>query len=293
MRHVPGASLYGVFDGHGQHGHLIAEHVKHSLPRRILLGGKQLPADIATKLPDCFKHEHDSIVAMPRLGGRHSGTTATIVIHDHKAGMLTISHLGDSRVVLVRSAPESVNKDSVHCVSLTRDHDPGLPDEKTRIQQSGGSVKDVAGFNRVFFTSPNRLGPGLNMSRSLGDADAHEMCGISAEAEVCTHQLEPCDRVLLVCSDGIWTVMSPQEAADIIMAFPPDKARAAAEKLVDEAWFLWLQGTNGTKADDITATVVYLCGQTEDSVGCPADSCTSTSPASAPSLSRESGNSLD
>jgi len=258
--------LFGVFDGHGPSGHFVADHVETRLPKSMLQLREQPGADMAAELPRLFEDTQRKLLENPYLGSDDSGTTATVVLHDSERHTLTLAHVGDSRAVMVRSASQ---EGKVEAVDLTRDHNPSLLAEKRRIEQAGGRVASVAGVKRVLTKSSSTLlGSGLNMTRSLGDGLAHANCGISAVPEVSTYQLQACDRILLVCSDGIWSVMSTQEAADIVSAFRPDQADAAARKLVDKAWSKWVRSTNGTKVDDITVTVAFLPLVSDVSMDC-------------------------
>jgi len=62
-------------------------------------------------------------------------------------------------------------------VQLSVDHKPDLPDERARIEASGGRVKSTRDTSRVYLATDDI--PGLAMSRSLGDFVAHRV-GVSA-----------------------------------------------------------------------------------------------------------------
>lgn len=70
--------------------------------------------------------------------------------------------------------------------------------------------------------------------------------------------IRPCDRLLLIGSDGIWDFISSDEAVQIASSFPSNQAMQAAAELATVAWARWLQNTRGTVVDDITSIVVYL-----------------------------------
>merc|ERR1711897_16744 len=72
--------------------------------------------------------------------------------------------------------------------------------------------------------------------------------------------LGPQDQALLVCSDGVWDVISPQESADIIKDFAPWQAMEAAQRLADEACARWSARTYDSYADDITVVLGFLQG---------------------------------
>ena len=55
----------------------------------------------------------------------------------------------------------------------------------------------------------------LQRYRSLGDGDL-KACGLTAEPEVTHFTLGPEDYCLLLASDGLWDLVSNQEALDLI-----------------------------------------------------------------------------
>jgi len=89
-----------------------------------------------------------------------------------------------------------------------------------RIIKEGGKVakcKSVLGKE----TGPMRiynkklLCPGLAMSRSIGDQYAHTL-GCSSEADITHRILKPCDKIIIIASDGVWEYMSNTEVANIV-----------------------------------------------------------------------------
>jgi serine/threonine protein phosphatase PrpC len=255
-----GFSVYGVFDGHGERGHEISLFVKDMLPK-IVLRDRRFASDELRPvlLEDAFAQMQGLIISASQTealaNAWTSGTTCTVVVHDHERNDLTIAHVGDSAAVIGRyTGPE---RTELEAVELTRDHRPASPSERTRIEQNGGCVLwDGYRQHRVYKPGTRRLG--LNMSRSLGDIMGHVLCGLSAEPELGRHEVGPDDRLLLVCSDGIWEVISPAEAVDIVGKFEPAEAMVAAEVLAREARTRWLTRGVGTVVDDITVLVQFL-----------------------------------
>merc|ERR1719229_1367483 len=123
-----------------------------------------------------------------------SGTTCTLVVHDHANNKLTVAHVADSSAVLGRKGK---------AVQLTRDHKPNLQDERRRIESQGGRVV-FFGYANYRVYAKNARYPGLNMSRCLGDLMGHADCGLTSEPEVTVLDLQPEDNWLLICSDGVW-----------------------------------------------------------------------------------------
>ena len=83
-------------------------------------------------------------------------------------------NVGDSRAILASEVG-----DECVVMNLTRDHKPSLPDERSRIEQAGGSVFSMEyddgydGPMRVWLKDQDI--PGLAMSRSICDTVAHSV----------------------------------------------------------------------------------------------------------------------
>jgi serine/threonine protein phosphatase PrpC len=251
-------SIYGVYDGHGKTGHDVSNFVKDNLPKIIIKDQRFKTNDQAAMLKETFAKTQSLITVMDRtkkLSAQMAGTTCSIAIHDHVQNKLTVAHVADSTIVLCFY--ENDSKTTLKGKPLTRDHKPELKDEKARIEKAGGRVVFDGYANHRVYAKNGRY-PGLNMSRCLGDLLGHQDAGCSCEPEVGEHMVGPLDYCLLLCSDGIWEFITPDEAAKMIQAFKPAKAMDAAECLAKEAWDRWIREEGGTVVDDITVILVHL-----------------------------------
>lgn len=61
-------------------------------------------------------------------------------------------------------------------------------------------------------------GPGLAMSRSVGDSLAHTL-GCSSDAEISKYLIHPRDKAIILGTDGIFEYMSMQEIGDIVYPY--------------------------------------------------------------------------
>jgi len=249
-------AIYAVFDGHGKKGHDVSNFAKENLPKLMLQHSNfnsKADEPVRVMMREVFARTQSLIVASDRmktLSAQMSGTTATVVLHDTEAKRLHVAHVADSTAVLGGKTARAI----------TLDHKPDLKAERARIEKNGGRVVfDGYANHRVY--ARNARFPGLNMSRCLGDLMGHEHCGLSCEPEIRCHELSGDDAVLLVCSDGVWEFITPQEAVDIVMSYPPSQAGSGANKLAKEAWDRWMREEGGEVVDDITVVVVHL--QTE------------------------------
>jgi len=254
-------SIYAVFDGHGQKGHDVSNFVKDNMPKLLLKDQRFTPdgQELGPLLKEKFKEIQSLISTMDRmkkLSAQMSGTTATVAIHDHVKNKVTLGHVADSTAVMGK-------KNNTTAVKLTRDHKPDLKDERSRIEKNGGRVVfDGYANHRIY--AKNARYPGLNMSRCLGDLMGHQDCGIICEPEVGSFDIGDEDNVLLLCSDGVWEFITPEEAVKIVGGSTPPKAMAAAEKLAKEAWDRWIQEEGGAVVDDITVVLVFLTKDSPD-----------------------------
>ncbi|CAL0305760.1 unnamed protein product [Lupinus luteus] len=179
------------------------------------------------------------------------GSTAVVAIIC--SSHIIVSNCGDSRAVLCRGKEP---------MALSVDHKPNRDDEYARIEAAGGKVIQWNG-HRVFGV--------LAMSRSIGDRYLKPW--IIPEPEVTFLPRAKNDECLILASDGLWDVMTNEEACDIARrrillwhkkngsALPSVRgeeidpaAQAAAEYLSNRA----LQ--KGSK-DNITVIVVDLKAQ--------------------------------
>ncbi|KAK9812962.1 hypothetical protein WJX72_006528 [[Myrmecia] bisecta] len=147
---------------------------------------------------------------------------------------------------------------------VTRDHKPDIPQEQSRILDSGGDVRRMVdpvdgpvGPFRVWVKG-GRF-PGLAMSRSAGDSIAKSV-GVVAEAETRGVTCSPGD-ILLLASDGVWEFLSTQQALDLVTACETLEQGAAA--LVKESCRLWLADAESDDpadqvCDDITVVLMRI-----------------------------------
>lgn len=247
-------ALYGVYDGHGPSGHWVSEFACTKLPQIFLQQMKDgaTPREAFTV---AFKTTQDLIEKTENIDAEMSGTTCTMAFHDFRQEKLVLAHVGDSRSIIG-------NAKGGKAVPLTIDHKPDLPEEKARIERADppGRVIFDGFFNyRVFAMSG--MYPGLNMSRALGDCVAHKQAGLTAEPDIkevdLADQEKPLggsgDRVLILCTDGVWEFIDDNEAL-----------KQALEKgiggLADEGYQRWLKDSDNEISDDITGIMVRLKG---------------------------------
>ena len=189
--------------------------------------------------------------------GNDGGTTAVgMVVQGDKC---TIANCGDSRIVVAtRARPNGPLK----AKDLSTDHTPLLPEEKARIEKAGGWVAQDDAESEARVWLDRDMTCGLAMSRSLGDL-AFKPIGVTATPEITEHTLSKANEFIVACSDGVWGVMSSQDAVDIVAACserqPGKKLNCflAAQEVIAESARRW-KDEEGDYRDDITAIVLAL-----------------------------------
>lgn len=107
-------------------------------------------------------------------------------------------------------------------IELNKEHKPNDPEEKKRILECGGMIEKIiykkrpVGPYRVW---ANEEGPGIAMSRSLGDFQGKKI-GILPVPEIQHLELTIQDRFMVIASDGIWDVMSACEVVAFVIRCP-------------------------------------------------------------------------
>ena len=92
---------------------------------------------------------------------------------------------------------------------------PTVKSSRRELRKAGGFVEATNGFFRV--------NGNLNLSRSIGDLKYKQSTNlkpeeqiITAEPDVLQHKLDPKDEFFIVACDGVWDVLSNQEAVDFV-----------------------------------------------------------------------------
>ena len=109
-----------------------------------------------------------------------------------------VANVGDCRAVLCRKG---------EAIDMSRDHRPTYPSERMRVEELRGYVEN--GY----------LNGVLSVSRALGDWDMKPRGSPSpliAEPEFRELVLTEDDEFLIMGCDGIWDVMSSQQAVSIV-----------------------------------------------------------------------------
>lgn len=255
-----------VFDGHS--GSLCVDIMMDWLPRNLQKCLSAKPALTEEHLKNAVTEAcvltDDEFLTKAREKDALDGTTMILCLlwpDVNRSGKsrcrLLVANLGDSRAVMCRQQGHHLGP-----FRLSDDHKPGRPDEQRRIEGNGGVV-DMQGVWRVFTPGPATFGGrsllwGLAVSRAFGDLLMKEPqrygctgCTgnlVSAMPEITTCGLNTSeDRFLVLACDGIWDVLSDEEAISVCSEHKT--ADLAAHALVRRAFEL---GSD----DNLTAVVI-------------------------------------
>ncbi|CAL5384971.1 unnamed protein product [Camellia sinensis] len=240
-------SFYAVFDGHG--GSEAATYLKNNAVRFLFQDVDFFKTShniddgddngFLNELKDCHIKAFllaDRALADEECSGVSSdcGTTAltALVLGRH----LVVANAGDCRAVICRKGI---------AMPITQDHRTSYLPERRRVEELGGTIK---------FGYPNGE---LAVTRALGDWYMKSPFGsvslspLTAEPDVHQIVLTEDDEFLIMASDGIWDVLSNQEAVDIVChgLMQHHHPKQCASEVVDQALGL-------RSKDNLTAIVV-------------------------------------
>ncbi|DBA02495.1 TPA: hypothetical protein N0F65_010967 [Lagenidium giganteum] len=208
---------------------------------------------IRQAITSAFQHTDEQLL---KKSPTQDGSTALLVwFTGHEPTNLSYYaiNLGDCRAVVCRGGM---------AVPLTIDHKPNRPSERQRIVKAGGFVANFAGIARVY----NAAGAGLSIqpekttylavSRAFGDRPLKAPTPIVSHVpEISHHAVRDDDLLLVLACDGIWDVLSNQEAVQIALHHFGDP-KCAADAIVKEAY------RRGSK-DNLTAVVIEFAWQAD------------------------------
>ena len=171
-------------------------------------------------------------------------------------------------------------------VQLTRDQKPEDPEELVRIFKAGGRVQQIIdeqgrkiGPYRVW--KPNTNGPGIAMSRSIGDTIGSDL-GVISEPVLTDYTVNwDADLFMVAASDGVWDVMENNDVVRFIEkyrrhcirgektsheGYPVNASNATiAQMLCEEARTRWLGIVEKEEVfiDDISCVIVEFQDRSE------------------------------
>ncbi|PKA61467.1 Protein kinase and PP2C-like domain-containing protein [Apostasia shenzhenica] len=226
--------MFGIFDGH--RGAAAAEFSARALPGFLQMSGYNSRlnalAESFVKTDVAFRKELALHCNSKRIAQKdwHSGCTALIalIVRD----ILFVANAGDCRAILCRAG---------HPFPLSKEHLASCLEERGRVMNAGIGVK--------WQVDTWRVGPAaLQVTRSIGDDDLKP--AVTAEPDIIETILSIEDEFLVMASDGLWDVVSNEDAISIIKNTVKEPAMCS-RRLATEA-------AERGSTDNITVIVVFL-----------------------------------
>jgi serine/threonine protein phosphatase PrpC len=289
---VEGGLFAALFDGHGPNSEVVVQYCITYLQNFFTDHIRAFHTQPIHYIEEAITSCDEILQNTAEVDCRLAGTTAVVLFINAEG--IHIGSVGDSRAVLgsTQSRAEQAvasknfkafrrqipNIPTIFESSLTADHKPNHRDEIERILQAGGKVsrqknpntEEAFGPYRVWLSKGN--GPGLAMSRSIGDSVAHSV-GVSPVPVVKTWALESSFKFIVIASDGVWDVMENRDAVNLVEGFrhkcsdgSPERSSVKptevniATLLALESRYRWLDLVKAEDViiDDISVIVVEL-----------------------------------
>lgn len=217
-----------VYDGHA--GIQASDYCQKNLHKVLLEKVRNEPDRLVTDLMDETFVEVNSKIAK----ATHNdicGCTAAVAFFRYEKNrtrrVLYTANAGDARIVLCRDGK---------AIRLSYDHKGSDANESRRVTQLGGLMVQ------------NRINGVLAVTRALGDTYLKELVSahpFTTETRIWNGH----DEFFIIACDGLWDVVSDQEAVDFVRNFV--SPREAAVRLVEFA-------LKRLSTDNITCIVVNL-----------------------------------
>ncbi|CAO2815510.1 unnamed protein product [Amaranthus hypochondriacus] len=214
--------LFAIYDGH------LGDSVPAYLQKHLfanILKEEDFWTDSTRSITKAYERTDQAILNHNPDLGRGGSTAVTAILIDGQK--LLVANVGDSRAVLSRKA---------QAVQMSTDHEPNT--ERVSIEDRGGFVSNMPG-------DVARVNGQLAVSRAFGDKNlkSHLRC----DPDIKTADIGPDTDLIILASDGLWKVMSNQEAVDIATKIK-DPLKGAKQ--------LAMEALNRDSKDDISCIVV-------------------------------------
>jgi serine/threonine protein phosphatase PrpC len=237
--HAEHCGFWAVYDGHGgTDTAILAERLLH----HSLFASSEFAAGNFTQAVEEAYITTDRIICEKSQEEKwRNGSTAVSVLQVGRK--LFIGNAGDSEAVLGKRINRDTSNLEYEGILLTKKHTPSDPSERARIERAGGTV-----FH-------GRVLGSLAVSRALGDLNFKDIPMVIPAPFQREVDLSDEDEFLIVACDGLWDVMTYQEAVSYIAGrrqIDSPSALQVSRELCEDA--IAKRGSS----DNVTVIVVYL-----------------------------------
>ncbi|KAG5546203.1 hypothetical protein RHGRI_018397 [Rhododendron griersonianum] len=216
--------LFAIFDGHLSHN--IPDYLRSNLFVNIL-NEPDFWTETESAVRRAYRTTDTTILDKAVDLGKGGSTAVTAILINCEK--LVVANVGDSRAVICKNGVAK---------QLSVDHEPSK--ERAYIEDRGGFVSNFPG-------DVPRVDGQLAVARAFGDKSLKKH--LSSEPDVFSEIVDEDTEFIILASDGIWKVMTNEEAVDCIKHIKD--AKAAAKHLAEEA-------LTRRSSDDISCIVVKL-----------------------------------
>ncbi|XP_021894756.1 probable protein phosphatase 2C 39 isoform X2 [Carica papaya] len=201
--------LFAIFDGHLSHE--IPDYLCSHLFDNIL-NEPDFWSEPEKAIRRAYRITDTKILDKAVDLGKGGSTAVTAILINCQK--LIVANVGDSRAVICKNGVAK---------QLSVDHEPNM--EKEIIENRGGFVSNFPG-------DVPRVDGQLAVARAFGDKSIK--VHLSSEPDVAMEKIYDDTEFAILASDGLWKVMTNQEAVDSARHVIKD-ARSAAKHLTEEA----------------------------------------------------------
>lgn len=267
----PYFTVFAVFDGHGEKGHLVAQFVSSAF-QKLLIDDFPSTSDhnahyslttsqVFAWMKQAFTKVEIMLIKESNIDCRYSGSTASLGVRYRNS--VLIGYIGDSKV-----AGFQFHGKKPLCLIETPDHSPASRQETMRIRKTGATVTET---QLQHFSKPisRIVEAGLSLSRAFGDLAARQY-GVISEPDFIQIDIPPrkigkgkkksshFPLMLVVASDGFWDTIAPYEVLKGITNSQQSKQKLlnAAKQVAEYAWRRRVSAEG--RADDTTVIVALL-----------------------------------
>ncbi|XP_045785308.1 COPII coat assembly protein SEC16-like isoform X3 [Maniola jurtina] len=222
-------SFYAVYDGHA--GSAAATYCAAHL-HQYLVESPHFARDLRQATHDAYLRTDAEFIRKSNQKRASGGSTAVSVAV--RGRRLVAAWAGDSLALLAKR---------MRLMQLVNPHKPDRPDEKERIESTGGTV---------MYWGTWRVNGQLAVSRAIGDAQYKPY--VTARPEIVVVELDGDEDFVVVGCDGLWDVLSEDAVALSVykqLCNDRDDLKAVPKNLVRQA-------KRAGSEDNISVIVVFL-----------------------------------
>ncbi|KAL9234266.1 hypothetical protein vseg_009154 [Gypsophila vaccaria] len=214
--------FFAIYDGHL--GDAVPMYLQKHLFNNILKED-EFWVNPERAISKAYQKTDEEILSMSSDFARGGSTAVTAILFNGRK--LWVANLGDSRAVISRNG---------QAIMMSVDHEPTT--DRASIEDKGGFISNLPG-------DVPRVNGQLAVSRAFGDKSLKSH--LRSDPDVRDIFIDANVDILILASDGLWKVMSNQEAVDI--ARRTRDPQKAAKQLAEQA-------VKRLSRDDISIIVV-------------------------------------